>query len=135
LNLIAREWLNAGLIPLTACIIIIISFTLIDAYRAHGKGWTKVPGVKSACAFWWIFVADLIRACMAWAYLNAQNDGRELATLSSLATILYLVAAIIASLATFRLIHALSPTSWGHKGWVSAAILTVAFMVGLGLFA
>lgn len=135
MNLIAREWLNAGLIPLTACIIIIISFTLTDAYKTHGRGWTNVPGVKSACAFWWIFVADLIRACMAWAYLNAQNDGRELATLSRAATVLYLVAAVIASLATFRLIYALSPTAWGHKGWVAAAVLTTAFMVGLGLLA
>jgi len=133
-NLIAREWLNAALIPLNACIIIIIGFTLWDAYRRNGAGWTNFPGVKSACALGWIFIADLMRACMAWAFLNAQNDGRPVYAVNSVATVLYLIAAIIAALATFRLIYALSPVAWGHKAWIVAATWTVVFMFGLGLF-
>jgi hypothetical protein len=31
-------------------------------------------------------------------------------------------------LATFRLIYTLSPTAWGHKAWLAAAGLMVAFM-------
>lgn len=134
-NLIAREWLNAALIPLNACIIVIIGFTLWDAYRRNGPGWTQFPGVKSACALGWIFIADLMRASMAWAFLNAQNEGRPLYAVNSAATVAYLIAAIIASLATFRLIYALSPVAWGHKGWVAAAALTLVFMFGLSLVA
>ena len=130
-NLIVREWLNAALIPLNVCILVIIAHSLLEARRVHGHGWTDAPGVKSACAFWWIFVADLIRASMAWSFLNAQNDGRSTETISNAATIFYLVAAIIAALATFRLIYALSPIAWGHRGWSAAAVLTVLFVVAL----
>jgi predicted Co/Zn/Cd cation transporter (cation efflux family) len=130
-NLEVREWLNAALIPLNVCIMFIIAHSLFEARRIHGHGWTDAPGVKSACAFWWIFLADLIRASMAWSFLNAQNDGRSTDTISSAATIFYLVAALIAALATFRLIHALSPIAWGHKGWAAAAGLTVVFVVAL----
>lgn len=131
----AREWLNAGLIPLNVCIIVIISYTLVSAYRTHGPGWTNYPGVKSACAFWWIFVADLIRATMAWAFLNAQNEGRPLGGVNNAATVAYLVAAIIACLATFRLIYALSPDSWGHKGWIASLALTVVVVIALSVLA
>lgn len=126
-----REWLNAGLIPLTACILFIIAYSLLESYRLNGRGWTSAPGVKSACALWWIFLADLIRASMAWTLLNAQNEGRASEYLSSSATLFYMAAAVIAALATFRLIYALSPTSWGHSGWVVAAGITAVFMVGL----
>lgn len=136
-NLLAREWLNAGLIPLNACIIVIISYTLIQAYRnpPEGMSWTSAPGIKSACAFWWVFFADFIRAGMAWAFLNAQNEGRELEALTALSAVIYLVAGIIAALATFRLVYALSPDSWGHRGWIAAAATTGVFAIVLGLFA
>lgn len=133
-NLVVREWLNAALIPLNVCILIIITHSLWESYKTHGKGWTNAPGVKSACALWWIFLADFIRASMAWSFLNAQNNGNPVEFISYAATIVYLTAALIAAPATFRLIYALSPASWGHKGWASAAILTAAFVIGMGVF-
>lgn len=130
-NLLIREWLNGGLISLNACVILIISHSLLLSWRANGKGWTKAPGVASACAFWWLFVADLIRACMAWSLLHAQSSGRPLQYLGFTTTMFYIAAGTIATLATFRLIYTLSPLSWGHRAWVAAAALTGIFMVGL----
>lgn len=134
-NLVVREWLNAALIPLNLCILVIISHSLLESYRTHGHGWTNAPGVKSACALWWIFLADFIRASMAWSFLNAQNNGNSVEFISYTSTIVYLTAALIAAPATFRLIYALSPVSWGHKGWAAAAILTLSFVIGMGFFA
>jgi hypothetical protein len=132
-NLLIREWLNGGLIPLNVCIIIVISYSLLASRRVSGPGWTKEPGVASACAFWWLFVADLIRAIMAWLLLHAEVTGRSPEYLGYAPTLLYMASAAIAMLATFRLIYTLSPASWGHKAWLAAAGLTVAFIAGLSL--
>lgn len=132
-NLIIREWLNGGLIPLNVCVIFIISHSLWQSWRALGPGWTRSPGVASACAFWWLFVADLIRSIMAWSLLHAQNAGRPLQYLGFTTTMAYIAAASIATLATFRLIYTLSPDSWGHRGWISAAALVAAFMILLSV--
>lgn len=130
-NLIIREWLNGGLIPLNMCVIVMISRQLYFAREKFGRGWTEQDGMKSACAFWWIFMADLIRASLAWWTLNIQRAGGELPYLGSVATLLYSVAAIIAIVATLRLIYALSPDRWGHNGWVGAAIFCSVFLIVL----
>lgn len=131
-NLLIREWLNGALIPLNICIMIVISKSLWDSRRKFGRGWTRVPGVSSACAFWWIFLADLIRSCMAWHLLHAQNLGQPLNYLTPTTTTAYIAAALMATLATFRLIYTLGPASWGHRGWVVAAVLTVIIVAVLG---
>lgn len=132
-NLVIREWLNGGLIPLNICVLFMISRQLFLAWVKYGRGWTQQDGMKSACAFWWIFAADLIRASLAWWTLNIQRAGGELPYLGSIATLLYSLAAAIAILATLRLIYALSPVRWGHKGWIGAAIFCAAFLTALQL--
>jgi hypothetical protein len=131
-NLLIREWLNGGLIPLNVCIILIITHSLW-ASRRFGPGWTKQSGVASACALWWIFAADFIRASMAWSLLHSQNQGRPIPYLGYTTTALYITAAFIAVLATFRLIYTLSPAAWGHKAWLASAGLMVAFMAAIYL--
>ncbi len=128
-NLLIREWLNGGLIPLNVCIMFIISHSLWTSYCEFGRGWTQRPGIRSACALWWIFLADLIRSCMAWTLLRAQSQGHPIEYLGYTTTMLYIAAAGIATLATFRLIYTLSPSSWGHRAWIGAAVLTAAFMI------
>lgn len=130
-NLTIREWLNGGLIPLNVCIIIIILHSLWEASRKYGPGWATQPGIASACALLWIFTADLIRSAVAWSLLHDQGRSQPLQYLSSNTTMLYIIAGTMASCATFRLIYTLSPSRWGHWGWVSAAILTTIFMTGI----
>lgn len=132
-NLIIREWLNGGLIPLNVCITFVFTHSLYVSWRKYGRGWTKAPGVQSACALWWIFLADLIRSCMAWSLLHAQSSGRPIQYLGYTPTLLYIAAAAIAMGATFRLIYTLGPSEWGHKGWLAALALTAIFMGGLSL--
>jgi hypothetical protein len=132
-NLVIREWINGVLIPLNICIMIIIAHSLFDSYRRYGIGWAKQPGIGSACALWWIFGADLIRSCLAWSFLHGQNLGRPTSHYSYSTTLLYIFAGSIAAAATFRLIFTLSPSSWGHKGWIAAAILTAVFMTAFAV--
>lgn len=135
-NLIAREFFNGALIPLNACIIIIIAYTLASAYSnpPPGGSWTDTPGVKSACALFWVFLADFMRSVAAWSFLNAQSSGGDVNAVASTITVVYLTAAVIATLATFRLVYALSPVRWGHKGWIASAVLTVVFVTSLFVF-
>lgn len=130
-NLMVREWLNGGLIPLNVSILIVITQSLWVTYRSYGPGWASQPGIASACALLWIFAADLIRSCLAWSYLHAQNLGLPTSHYGYTTTILYIIAGTMATVATFRLIYTLSPSSWGHRAWIAAAILTALFMVGV----
>lgn len=131
-NLLFREWLNAGLIPLNMCILIVISGTFWDAYQKHGRGWTQLPGMQTACAFWWLFLADLTRACLAWYFLHHQNStNSNQITVPYVPALVYVAVGVVATAATFRLIYTLGPDSWGHKGWVAAALATIATIIAL----
>ncbi len=130
-NLLIREWLNGALIPLNFCVIVMITRTLYVARRDSGRGWTREPGIASACAFWWIFLADMMRSGMAWYVLNAQNNGLSMQHLSGTTTIVYIVAIGIMAVAIMRLIYTLGADHWRHKGWLAAALLTVAFVGAL----
>jgi hypothetical protein len=131
-NILIREWLNGGLIPLNICIIIIISYTLWLARKDYGPGWSKQPGVSSACALWWLFFSDLIRSVLAWQIIHAQRMGRPLDIFENERTVIYIVIAAIATAATFRLIYTLSPDGWGHKAWIFAAVVTAGLVAIMG---
>lgn len=139
-NLLIREWLNGGLIPLNISILLIIAHSLWETRRKYGgSGWWDAPGAKSACALWWIFLADLIRATLAFVILHTQRlNGvhaiRQALYLNDVSTLLYIGAAVIATLATFRLIYALSPARWGHNAWIATAIFTAVFFLLVTLF-
>lgn len=127
-NLLVRELLNAALIPLNFFIIAMISYQLIIARKTYGKGWTKRSGVASACAFWWIFVADFIRSCLAWNFLSEQSATGKIPVISSFTTLGYAIAGTIAVVATFRLLYTLSPSAASHRTWISAVVLTASFI-------
>lgn len=128
-NLIIREWLNGGLLPLNICLMLAIGHSLNCARREHGRGWTQMPGVASACAFWWIFCADGIRAGLVWLTLRTQNRGGSIAAIDALLTYGYILAAAIGVLASLRCIYLSTPRSVGHWGWILSALSTVAFVV------
>ena len=129
LNMLSREYLNAALIPLTLCIMIVITRSLYEAHKDFGPGWTQEPGVAAAFALWWVFLSEFIRACLAWGFLHAQIRGYVVVSGDPRITTAYMVAGIISTTATLRLIYNLSPTAWGHKAWIGAAILVVVFIL------
>src|SRR3954464_7852255 len=112
---VVREWLNGMLIPLTLCIQFIIFRSLWEARKYLGSQWNRAPGVASACALLWIFLADGLRATMAWSLLHQQLTSHEHIEFRYL-TIIYIISGVIAATATFRLIYTLSPARWGHRG-------------------
>lgn len=134
-NLILREWLNGALIPLNVCIIVMITYQLWIARKIHGKGWTRRKGVASACAFWWIFVAELIRSALAWHFLHRQGIGKVMPSLAVWESAMYAAAAGIAVAATFRLVYTLSPERAAHQTWLTAAGVTFVFLLLLWVLA
>lgn len=128
-NVAIREWINGALIPLNVCIILMITYQLYVARRTYGKKrWTRMPGISSACAIWWVFLAELIRAFLAWYILNRQSNGIIVDYTDVWITTLYAVAAVIALLATFRLVFTLAPRSVAHQTWIASCVLTAVFL-------
>lgn len=128
-NLIIREWLNGGLVPLNLALLIAIGFTLLDARQTSGRGWNKRPGVAQACAFWWIFFADGMRATLVWITLRTQNRGGSVDSINDILINGYIIAALIGVYAVLRFIFLSTPKSIGHWGWIISAISTAAFVV------
>jgi hypothetical protein len=127
-NLIIREWFNGGLVPLNLCLVVVTTMFLWDTLQAHGRGWTRQPGVSSACALWWIFAADAIRAVFVWVILRQQNRGLPIVDFAELANFGFMIAALISLAATLRCIFLFTPKAWGHWGWVGSALITCAFL-------
>lgn len=128
-NLVIREWLNGGLLPLNISLVIAIGHSLNRTRIELGSGWQLHPGVASACAFWWIFLADGIRAGLVWITLRTQNRGGSVASIDGLLTHGYMIAATIGVLASLRCIYLATPRKVGHWGWIISALSTLAFVV------
>lgn len=133
-NLEVREYLNACLVALNAIVLVMISRQLIRTFRVSGWGWWREhPGAIFLACLWWIFLTDFTRACLAWYLLHQQNQGRSYTFLTPTVTTIYIVTGTIATIATLRLVYAVSPLEWGHKGWLAALALTVATVVVLAV--
>ena len=132
-NMEVREYLNAGLIALNGIVLVMIGRQLLHTFRSGGWKWRDQPGAMFAVCLWWSFLSDFARACLAWYLLHEQNSGRAMNYLTPAVTILYISAAVVATAATLRLVYALSPQSWGHRGWVTALVCTVALVFGLNM--
>lgn len=127
-NLVIREWLNGGLLPLNLCLCFVIARFLWDAWRMWGAGWTHAPGVRGACALFWIFAADAARAGFVWIILRTQNRHLSSRLVEQISNIGFMIAALVALLAILRCIYVFTPKTWGHRGWVFSACLTAAFL-------
>lgn len=130
-NVMIRGWLNGDLIPLNLCMMFIIGYTVWRQTK-FSWGWTKYPGANSACALWWIFFADFLRSVMAWAILRAtQIQGVTIVTYqtSPVATLIYIAAGVIATVATLRCIWCLTPVKGRNVTWIFALSFTL-IMVG-----
>lgn len=135
MNVFYREYVNGSLLILNISILMIITHQLNAARSAFGKGWSKEPGVASACAMWWIFLAEAIRSWLAWSTLHSQSLGivSDEYWRASRAS-LWIIAGIIAAIGTARLIYTLSPPNWGHNAWITSmtAMGGFIFLIWIG---
>lgn len=130
---IAREWLNGGLLPLNISLCVVIGLFLWDIRRQNGRGWTKVEGVRTACALWWIFFGDGLRAGLAWLLLRVEVgamppfDAHDFIS-PEFVNVGFALAGIIGVVAALRCIKLFTPPSWGHSYWIASACWTVAWL-------
>jgi hypothetical protein len=139
-NLIIREWLNGGLLPLNLSLVLVIGLFLFDSWRTPDvRTWldmNRVPGVSTGCALLWIFIADALRAGTAWVVLRELNDGgpRVLAqgvvpeTMVAI-NVAFILAGVIGLLASVRCIYLFTPQWLGHWYWIGTVAVMLTFQV------
>lgn len=131
-NLAAREVLNGAVFPLSLALSLIIALYLFDTWLDHGKGWTKQPGVQTACALCWVFTAEMMRAGCAWWALRATNDGVTISPeVDHFLTVVLIVSTFMLIATMLRCVHLFRPNSLGQlssKLWLIVAGLTAIFL-------
>lgn len=128
--LLIREWLNGGLFPLSFMLALILSVHMASAYQRVGAGWTKAPGVQTACVLFWIFTADAWRAGFVWFTLRIINDGGTLpAWVETATTMGFIATAVMLIAAMVRCIYQFTPARLGHSYWILSVAITVAFLI------
>ena len=136
-NLILREWLNGSLFPLSGNLAIIIGLFLqtawVDAKRV-GIRFQNVDGVPTACALFWIFAAESVRAASVWYLLRTTNDGKVVSDLMrALSNLSLTVVAGILIITMLRCTALFEPPRF--KGfWIYSAISTLLFLIASHLF-
>ena len=134
-NLIMREWLNGSLLPLNLSLIFVIGLFLWDTYQENHRGWSVVAGVPVACALWWIFAADAVRAGTVWMILRLSNRIPAIAVLDpstgtamAWANVALIMAGIAGVMASLRCAYLFTPKAWGHWYWIGTALVTLSFL-------
>lgn len=153
-NLVIREWVNGGLLPLNTSLVIVIGLFLwdkaieamlwrrqsfpgvewVDLHRTWSQ-FQETEGVQTACALFWIFLADALRAGAAWSILNYRiavsvpEDPANVVATVHLVNLAFIVAGIIGLLASLRCIYLFTPIRWGHWYWIGSVALTLMFQI------
>ena len=131
-NLIIREWLNGSLFPLSLNLSIIIAVFMWDSYiecLAQGKRWFRMSGVPTACALFWIFSLDGMRAVSVWIILRITNNGDEVPEWVREWTSAALVIAALGLVITMlRCTYLFTPPKWGNRYWIYSLCSTLLFL-------
>lgn len=128
--LLIREWLNGGLFPLSFMLAAILATFMINTRRLVGDGWTKEPGVSTACVLFWIFTADAWRAGSVWITLRVLNDGGSLPEWLEIATSLgFVLTAALLIGAMIRAIYMFTPRTLKNVYWIVSVVVTILFLI------
>lgn len=141
-NLLIREWVNGGLLPLNVSLVLVIGLFLwtsaleARAWRTTNNGYLtwiniaetwerfqKTGGVQTGCSLFWIFLADAIRAASAWTFLKFGAAYIDLVNAG------FIVAGAMAIAAGLRCIYLFTPRRWGHWYWMLSVISTFLFLI------
>jgi hypothetical protein len=106
--------------------------------RDPSRSWTHAPGIPTACALWWVFIAETYRTGAVWSLYQigkGQRDGGIFFDGGSYWTSYgYLLAGIALNAGLLRAIYIFTPPEWKSKVWIHAAIGAVVFVLCPALF-
>lgn len=129
-HLIVREALNGAAFPLSLFLTMSVCFYLWQTFVLYGPGWTRQPGVSTACALAWLFFAETCRAGSVWFILQANNDGRVIPQ-NTIFTLNCILAAstIVLVLAFLRCTFLFTPDHLGNMTWIMSFIVALLFVI------
>lgn len=128
-HLIVREILNGAAFPLSVFLLAIICNYLWNMWTTYGRGWTRQPGVSTACALAWMFFAESCRAGCVWYILRTNNDGMKLNdTFQVVSNCILVVAGVILVLSLLRCTFIFTPPQFGNWTWIFSICITSLFL-------
>jgi hypothetical protein len=133
-NLVIREWLNGSLFPLSINLALIIAIFIWDSYidwlkKPTTKRWWNADGVPTACALFWIFLLDGVRAISVWAVIWNANNGATIPDwIRALTNYALTIASVGLILTMLRCAYLFTPPRWGHAFWIYSAVSTLLFL-------
>lgn len=109
--------------------------SIIDWYAGNRartvKSWAEVPGIQTACALWWIFVAETYRTGAVWTLYQLGKHADEhsifLDGSAYWSSYGYLLAGIILNVGLLRAIYIFTPPEWKNRVWIYASLGGVMF--------
>lgn len=99
--------------------------------RRAGLSWHEVPGIQTACALWWVFLAEAYRTGAVWVLYNIGKGQKDVGVFFGYGAYWssygYLFAGIVLNMGLLRAIYIFTPPEWKSRVWVLAAVGAVVF--------
>lgn len=96
-----------------------------------GATWAEVPGIQTACALWWIFLAETYRTGAVWMLYqigkNANDNGPFFSSGAYWSSYGYLLAGVVLNLGLLRAIYIFTPPEWKDRVWIYATVAAGLF--------
>jgi hypothetical protein len=109
-----------------------------------GLSWHEVPGIQTACALWWIFLAESYRTGAVWLLYNMGKAQKESGIFFGVGGFYgssaywssygYLCAGVVLNAGLLRAIFIFTPPEWKNRVWIYASIGAVVFCSAPALY-
>lgn len=126
------------------CMILFLTLTLmvgvfmwdsiIESFGATStRSWRSVPGIHTACALWWVFLAETYRTGAVWCLYQSGKRGQDIGAFFAgtgyLSSLGYLFAGVALIGGLLRAIYIFTPPEWKRQVWVYASAGAVVFVL------
>lgn len=95
------------------------------------RSWHEVPGIQTACALWWIFIAESYRTGAVWMLYQIGKHEHDVSIFfdgdAYWSSYGYLLAGTILNVGLLRAIYIFTPPEWKNRVWIYASLGGVMF--------